>query len=100
MPSRYTYNKTLKEKFTNKQYIETTTYPKIQPTDSDTYVIATSSDRLDLLAQQYYSDSSLWWIIAVANNLNDASLYIKEGTQLRIPSNVQNIISDLKKLNA
>ena len=100
MPSRYTYNKTLKQKFTNRQYLETTTYPKIQPTDLDTYVITTSSDRLDLLAQQYYNDSSLWWIIAIANNLNDASIYIEVGKQLRIPANVQNIISDLKKLNA
>jgi hypothetical protein len=99
MPNRYTYNAILKQKFTNKQYIETTTYPKIMPSDNDIYIITTAADRLDLLANYYFKDSSLWWIIALANNLNDASLHINVGTQIRIPGNIQNIISDLKKLN-
>jgi hypothetical protein len=54
---------------------------------------------LDILANKYYNDSSLWWIIAVANNLNDASLSIEPGIQMRIPSNVSKILNDLEKIN-
>ena len=32
------------------------------------------------------------------NNLNDASLYVKEGTQIRLPGGVSTIISNLEKL--
>ena len=70
---RYTYNRILKEKETQKQYFESTIYPKVKPTDNDIYIISTQSDRLDLLASKYYGNSSYWWIISVANNLNDAS---------------------------
>jgi hypothetical protein len=63
------------------------------------YIISQQSDRLDILANKYYNDSSLWWIIAVANNLNDASLSIEPGIQMRIPSNVSKILNDLEKIN-
>ena len=99
MASRYTYSKTLTTDETKKQYLETTIYPKIKPTDNDVYIIAQFNDRLDLLADKYYGDKNYWWIIATANNLNDASLYIQEGTQLRIPTNISAINSDLKKIN-
>jgi len=51
------------------------------------------------LAYEYYGDKNLWWVIAVANNLNDASLYIETGKQLRLPGNVSTIISNLEKIN-
>jgi hypothetical protein len=77
-----------------------TTIPKpIVKRDDDIYIITQETDRLDLLANQFYGDSSLWWIIAIANNLNDASLSIEPGTQMRIPSNVSQILNDLKKIN-
>ena len=56
-------------------------------------------DKWDLLANKYYGDRSLWWVIAVANNINDASFYVKEGLQLRIPSNLSQILNDLEKIN-
>jgi hypothetical protein len=99
MASRYTYSKILKTNETKKQYLESTLYPQIKPTDDDIYVITTSTDRLDLLAFEYYGDKNLWWIIAVANNLNDATLYVKAGTQLRLPGSVSTIISNLEKIN-
>jgi hypothetical protein len=99
MASRYTYSKTLTTNETKKQYLESTLYPQIKPTNDDIYVIATSNDRLDLLAYEYYGDKNLWWVIAVANNLNDASLYIETGKQLRLPGNVSTIISNLEKIN-
>ena len=99
MANRYTYSEILKTSETKKNYLQSTIYPKIKATDNDLYIISTQGDRLDLLANQYYSDRNLWWIIAVANNLNDASLSIEIGKQLRIPGNISVILSDLEKIN-
>jgi hypothetical protein len=99
MANRYLNTGELKTKFSKKRYLASTIYPKIKATDNDMYIISESSDRLDLLAHKYYGDQNLWWIIAVANNLNDASLFIEEGIQLRIPSNIGNILRDLEKIN-
>jgi hypothetical protein len=99
MANRYNYSKIIRTSETKKNYLESTIYPKIKATDNDLYIISTQGDRLDLLASQYYSDRNLWWVIAVANNLNDASLSIEPGKQLRIPGNISNILSDLQKVN-
>ena len=99
MASRYNYSKIIRTSETKKNYLESTIYPKIKATDNDLYIISTQGDRLDLLANQYYSDRNLWWVIAVANNLNDASLSIEPGKQLRIPGNISNILNDLEKIN-
>lgn len=70
----------------NKRYYAESKYPEVGLSDNDIYVITNQGDRLDLLAQQFYGDSSLWWIISTANtNLSQNSLFIPEGTQLRIP---------------
>jgi hypothetical protein len=99
MASRYSYSKTLTTNETKKQYLESTIYPKIKATDSDIYVVTTMGDRLDLLSSKYYGDKNLWWVISVANNLNDASLHIEPGTQLRIPGNISSVIGNLEKIN-
>ena len=99
MPNRYQYSTTLTNKYTKKKYLGSVIYPKIKPNDNDMYIISQQSDRLDILASKYYNDQSLWWIIATANNLNDASLSIEPGIQMRIPSNISQILSDLEKIN-
>jgi hypothetical protein len=99
MANRYQYSTTLTNKYTKKKYLGSVLYPKIKPNDNDMYIISQQSDRLDILANKYYNDKSLWWIIAVANNLNDASLSIEPGIQMRIPSNVSKILNDLEKIN-
>ena len=99
MPNRYSYTKTLKEADTKRSYMESTIYPKIRPEDSDLYIITETSDRLDLLAKKYYNDQTLWWIIAVANNINDGNFFVEEGRQLRIPTDLSRITYDLERLN-
>ena len=89
----------LKTKETKKEYLESTLYPIVKPNDGDTYIISEAGDRLDLLAHKYYGDQSLWWIIATANNINDATFYVEEGIQLRIPSDINAILNDLQKIN-
>jgi hypothetical protein len=99
MPNRYQYTNTLTTRGTKKKYLSSIIYPKIKPSDDDLYIISESSDRLDILASKYYNDKTLWWIIATANNLNDASLSITPGTQMRIPSNLSRILNDFEKIN-
>jgi phage tail protein X len=64
-------------------------------------VYTTQGDRFDTLAQQYYSDSSLWWVISIANTdkVNQSTIVIPEGLQIRIPSTYANIIQDFNIIN-
>ena len=96
---RYRSTETLIQEDTKIKYLESTIYPKIKPSDDDFYVISEETDRLDLLAHKYYNDASKWWIIAVANNLNDANFFVEPGIQLRIPSNLSEIYTNLAKIN-
>tara|TARA_B100002019_G_C21037650_1_gene482824 strand:+ start:446 stop:748 length:303 start_codon:yes stop_codon:yes gene_type:complete len=83
-----------------KRYYGTTKYPEIPLSFEDIYVYATQGDRFDVLAQEYYNDSSLWWIISSANSdLPQNSYYIPEGRQIRIPQNIGSVISQFKALN-
>lgn len=99
MANRYQYSETLTTKETKKKYLESTIYPKIKPSNDDIYIISTQSDRLDLLAAKYYGDPTYWWIISVANNLNDASLAIESGKQLRIPGSISTVLSEFERIN-
>jgi hypothetical protein len=99
MARRYTQSNITKNKDTGKRYYESTIYPKIKPTDNDLYIISEDGDRLDLLANKYYGDKNFWWIIAVANNINDGTFYVDAGRQLRIPANTTVILNDLSKIN-
>jgi hypothetical protein len=75
-------------------------YPQIPLSIDDTYVFAEEGDRFDILAQQYYNDSSLWWIISIANTeLKQNSYYLPLGVQIRIPYNVAAILAEYNKLN-
>ena len=81
------------------EYFVTTRYPEIPRSVNDYYVITTAGDRYDTLAQQFYSDSSLWWVIACANNSQQASLVVEPGIQLRIPGNIDTVISTYRNAN-
>ena len=74
-------------------------YPTIPDSPSDIYVATETGDRLDTLAFQFYKDTSLWWIIAAANNSERASLVVEPGIQLRIPTDIENIISNFNNTN-
>ena len=64
----------------------TTLYQSVPISDSDIFIITQEGDRLDLLAYQFYNDSSLWWYIGNANNMNTVN--IPRGTSLRIPATI------------
>jgi hypothetical protein len=77
-------------------------YPEITVDFSDIYVYTTRGDRYDLLAQTYYGDSSLWWIISRANpSQTPDSLLPNTGEQIRIPASfrVPTILGQYNALN-
>jgi hypothetical protein len=82
------------------RYYRDNKYPRIPLSVNDIYVETTIGDRFDLLSLQYYGDPSFWWIISTANeNLPQNSLYIPVGSQIRIPTNVSNIVTTYNVIN-
>ena len=99
--NRYQDIKILKN-LQGRDYYATVRYPEIPLSESDVYVITTDGDRFDTLAQQYYQDSSLWWIISIANTdkLNQSTLITPPGIQIRIPANYNAVISNFNLINS
>ena len=93
--NRYLFNK-----ISNNRFL-TSTYPAFPQKSTDKYIISRSGDRLDLLANQFYGDVTLYWVIAIANpdKINMGSLFLTEGSQIRIPSNVVEVVDSFNLLN-
>jgi len=96
--NRYDFNKPIIKK--DKKRIQgQTLYPPIIPKSSDLYIVVRDGQRLDTLANQYYKDAKLWWVIAQANNITGGTMFVKPGSQIRIPMDLASINSALKQLN-
>ena len=84
----------------NRRVRVSTIYPPIPKHPDDTYVLTTVGDTLYALANQYYNSVNYYWVIAEATEgLNKATLNLTPGLQLRIPSQLNQIISDFRDLN-
>jgi len=93
-------NRTILKTNNNVSYYKGIAYPNIPLSENDVYIITTIGDRLDLIANDYYNDSSLWKIIAIANNnITKGFLFPEPGTQLRIPLNINNILKQIDVFN-
>ena len=99
MANRYRYTPTVKDTTTNVNHMQSTIYPRIHATNDDVYAISEAGDRLDLLAKRFYGDPAYWWVIATANNLNDGNFYVEPGIQIRIPSDINAVLSQLERIN-
>ena len=101
---RYTRDKVLTKTDPNGtrgiRYYRGVKYPEIALSPDDIYVYAEAGDRFDILANEYYSDPSLWWIISTANgSFPQDTYYLPLGIQIRIPNNIGAIQSAYNKLN-
>ena len=98
--NRLRYINKLKTK-DNKRRYRGIKYPDIPVSSNDVYAITSEGDRLDLLANQFYGDIRLWWIIASANRdiIRRDSYAVKSGLEIRIPVNVNLIIKDFESIN-
>lgn len=78
----------------------TVKYPEIPLNEDDYYVTTVQGDRYDILANDFYQDESLWWIISTANGtFKQNSLVCPEGVQLRIPANINEVINNFNQIN-
>tara|TARA_B100000686_G_scaffold59094_1_gene63484 strand:+ start:1354 stop:1665 length:312 start_codon:yes stop_codon:yes gene_type:complete len=98
--NRYS-NTRVKRKQDGDRVYSYTLYPKIPVKNSDVFITPTYGDRLDILANEYYQDPSLWWIIAQANGIKGfTALYTKNFRgELRIPTEIQDIINEFNSIN-
>jgi hypothetical protein len=55
--------------------------------------------RLDTLANEYYGDTSLWWIISKANGLNGSEIQLDPSKVYRIPTQIEGILSEFNAIN-
>ena len=101
MPSRLEFIEQYREN--SKRYFKYIKYPNIPLSINDIYAITVEGDRLDLIADQFYNDVDLWWIITTANPdiIRRDSLNLKPGLQIRIPdpNRVSNILRSFEQLN-
>ena len=104
------YQKIPKTKINGNVVYKTSRYPEVPLSENDIYVYSTQGDRFDVLAQQYYGDSSLWWVISIANTGNAGAgtlpvlpqntLVIPEGVQIRIPNNPLEVYNVFNQINS
>lgn len=61
----------------------------------------TYGERLDQLAERFYGDTELWWVIAVENGYDNGRFYVETGTNLHIPdpSTVSDYLREVDNLN-
>jgi hypothetical protein len=84
------YDNVKKNKNKKFMYTGTSYLPKHEDKNSDILLIATQGDRCDLIAQEYYGTTELWWYVASVNNLKSNN--IEAGTQLRVPVSTEQAI--------
>jgi phage tail protein X len=98
--NRYKFSKVKKDSLGTK-YFRNVIYPQIPETLNDIYVETEYGDRVDVLAYQFYSDPSLWWIITTANpgKIRRDSYVCPPGLQIRIPIDPSPIIEEFERIN-
>jgi|TARA_Y100000310_G_scaffold331421_1_gene404952 nucleoid-associated protein YgaU len=98
--NRYKYQQVKIDKETGHRKLSTTEYAKIKSKNSDAIHIVKYGDSYGSLAQKFYSDTTLWWIIARANGEFQGNLKPKIGQRLIIPKDISDVIRNLNNLNS
>ena len=84
----------------NKVIYLPTRYPNLVASNNDYYIIARDQDRLDLIAYDFYGDATLWWVVAMANDLPGDSMFPPLGFQLRVPANLDDALNAFDSANS
>ena len=96
---RYDTAKVKKDK-NGTRYYKPTVVPNVPIKDSDIFVYPIYGDRFDTIAQRYYNDSTLWWIIAKANELSRGEISPDPLKKIRIPTEIDDILESVQKSNS
>ncbi len=95
MANRYKNTKITKDPTGTRVY-KPTVYPKIPIKNSDLIITPKEGERLETLAATHYGDTSLWWIIAAANNLGKGTMKLTPGEEIRIPRDIRSVLNNLE----
>jgi len=68
------------------------------PDSTDTVIQTSTPERLDKIANDFYGDPTLWWIIATVNKLGKGTLIVPRNTIIRIP-NKDRILDEIENIN-
>ena len=88
-------NSAVKKSKDGVRYYKPTIVPNIPIKDSDIFIFPVYGDRFDTIAQRYYNDSNLWWIIAKANELSRGELSPNPEKKIRIPTEIDDILESV-----
>ncbi len=87
----------------DKRVLKYIKYPNIPLSVDDIYAVTVEGDRLDLIANQFYNNVDLWWVITTANPdvIRRDSFILKPGLQIRIPdpNRITNILRSFEQIN-
>ena len=97
MPNRYDKSKIINDE-NGTRYLNRIEYPPIPLRDSDVLIRGVFGQTFMNVANEYYGDKDLWWIIARANNQSE-SIYMILGKEYRIPQSVNFILQEFNLLN-
>jgi|TARA_A100001391_G_C5017840_1_gene265011 hypothetical protein len=97
MPNRYLKSKIFKDQ-NGKRYLNRVEYPPIPLRDTDILIRGVFGQTFMNLANEYYNDKNLWWVIARANNQSE-SIYMIPGKEYRVPQNISLILQEFNQLN-
>tara|TARA_B100001113_G_C20944623_1_gene550356 strand:+ start:373 stop:684 length:312 start_codon:yes stop_codon:yes gene_type:complete len=92
-------NTTKKKNKIGQRVYGVTLYPKIPIQDGDQFYYPIDGERVDSVAQKFYGDQTLWWIIAEANVLKDGGFALDPNKELRIPKNIAPILQEFRSIN-
>ena len=80
-----------------------TIIPSVKITErvTDLYIEFTSAHKLESIAQETYSDPTLWWVILYANPQYSMEYDIEPGEVIRVPLPLNSVVNEIREqLNA
>ena len=92
-------NNIIKKDRNNIRYYKPRIVPNIPRKDTDIFIFPLYGDRFDTLAQRYYDNSNLWWIIAKANEIGNGKIAPSPEEKLRIPTEIDEILESIDNSN-
>src|SRR3712207_76301 len=84
--SRYSNTELYVDTATDTPFLGTIAIQHINPSEDDTFYQIVEGDRLDLLANKFYGNPQLNWVLLSANPNYLNELEIKIGDVIRVPS--------------
>ena len=97
MNNRYDNSRIIRDD-NGRRYLSRIEYPPIPLRDSDILIRGVFGQTFMNLANQYYENKNLWWIIARANQQTE-SVYMVPGKEYRIPQEIKLILQEYEELN-